>query len=138
MDQPGPGSEGTAAGVGGGDGGVEDAGEDAGVGTDVLKDGDGVEGRLGVGLGGLEGGGIDTEGIGCAGAALDPYTRRRRKPSVVDPFHRLPLSYSSSCEILRFPLARGVYNSPRNVRFPFPLLRAIDDYPIATFCLSHV
>lgn len=45
------------------DGGVEEAGEDAEVGADVLEDGDGVESRLIVRLGGFEERGVDAEGV---------------------------------------------------------------------------
>lgn len=86
-DEPRPGREhrppGAAAPLG--DGGVEEAGDDAGVSADVLEDGDGVEGGLGVGLGGLEGGGVDAEGVRCAAAGLDPYARDGRHPFVVHP-----------------------------------------------------
>lgn len=62
--------------------GVEDAGEDAAVGAEVLEDGDGVEGGLGVALGGLEGWGVDGEGVEGAAGALDQDARRGRRPLV--------------------------------------------------------
>ncbi|KAG5536737.1 hypothetical protein RHGRI_024235 [Rhododendron griersonianum] len=91
LDHPRPDGEAGSA-PADGDGGVEEAGEYAGVGADVLEDGDDVEGGLVVALAGLEHGGVDSEGVGCAAAALDPYARHRG-----DPFAALHL--------LIFPLA---------------------------------
>lgn len=67
MNDPGP-SKGERSGVG-----VEEAGEEADVGADVLEEGDGVEGGLGVGLGGFEDWRVDAEAVGGAAGALNPY-----------------------------------------------------------------
>lgn len=76
VDQPGA----SAGGGGIADGGVKETGENAGVGADVLEDGYGVKGGLIVFLGGFEDRRVDTEGVGCAAAALNPYARHRRYP----------------------------------------------------------
>lgn len=89
MDHPWSG-KGTT-GVKGSDGGVKKAGNYAGVGADVFENGNGVEGGLIVGLGGLESGRIDAEGVGSATDALNPNSEDGCSPFVVHKvrsFHR--------------------------------------------------
>lgn len=71
----------------GDDGGVEEAREDAEVSADVLEDGDGVEGGLVVALRGLEHGGVNAEGVGCAAAGLNPDGGGDGRPGIRHPSH---------------------------------------------------
>lgn len=66
---------------------VKDPREDAAVGAQVLEDGDGIKGWLGVTLCWLDGLGVDGECVERPTCDLDPYTSDHRRPFCV---HHLP------------------------------------------------
>lgn len=70
------------AGGWGSDGGVKKTRNDAGVGADVFENGNDVEGGLIVGLGGLESGRIDAEGVGSTADTLNPNSKGGCNPFV--------------------------------------------------------